>query len=70
MQAQSHMANTDDSAGLQYLQDNGMKNIFEEIKSFHQNGAALIRGFASAEECKGMIEQMGKHLGIILSANL
>ena len=30
----------------------------EIVKNFHENGIGLVKGFASKEECKIMIEKM------------
>ena len=34
------------------------QNMEEIVKNFHENGIGLIKGFASKEECKIMIEKM------------
>ena len=34
------------------------QNMDEIVKNFHENGIGLIKGFASKDECKVMIEKM------------
>ena len=34
------------------------QNMEEIVKNFHKNGIGLVKGFASKDECKVMIEKM------------